>query len=66
MIQAGVNFVRKINVKPILERGLDLDQIAKDYVYMLNKIVAAKPADLAITMHICLVISVQLGSPLVV
>lgn len=34
-------------------RGLDLDQIAKDYVYMLNKIMAAKPADMAITMHIC-------------
>lgn len=35
-------------------RGLDLDQIAKDYVYMVNKMVEAKPAeDLAITMHIC-------------
>ncbi|WGE90119.1 5-methyltetrahydropteroyltriglutamate--homocysteine S-methyltransferase [Actinobacillus arthritidis] len=35
-------------------RGLDLDQIAKDYVYMVNKIVDAKPADdIAITMHIC-------------
>lgn len=39
--------------KSYSERGLDLAQIAKDYVYMLNKIVAAKPADLAITMHIC-------------
>jgi len=39
--------------KTYTDRGLDLDQIAKDYVYMLNKIVAAKPADLAITMHIC-------------
>ena len=39
--------------KAYTERGLDLDQIAKDYVYMINKIVAAKPADLAITMHIC-------------
>ena len=39
--------------KTYTERGLDLDQIAKDYVYMLKKIVAAKPADLAITMHIC-------------
>lgn len=34
-------------------RGFDLDQIAKDYVYMVNKIIDAKPADLAITMHIC-------------
>lgn len=35
-------------------RGFDLDQIAKDYVYMVNKIVDAKPAqDIAITMHIC-------------
>ena len=39
--------------KTYTERGLDLDQIAKDYVYMLNKIVAVKPTDLAITMHIC-------------
>ncbi|MDO4430266.1 MAG: 5-methyltetrahydropteroyltriglutamate--homocysteine S-methyltransferase [Lonepinella koalarum] len=36
------------------DRGFDLDQIARDYVYMLNKIVDAKPADdIAITMHIC-------------
>lgn len=36
------------------ERGFDLDRIAKDYVYMLNKIVDAKPADdIAVTMHIC-------------
>lgn len=34
-------------------RGLDLDQIARDYVYMLNRIVDSKPADMAITMHIC-------------
>ena len=34
-------------------RGFDLDQIAKDYVYMVNKIIEAKPTDLAITMHIC-------------
>lgn len=34
-------------------RGLDLEQMAKDYVYMLNRIVDSKPADMAITMHIC-------------
>lgn len=40
--------------KAYQERGFDLDQIAKDYVYMLNKIVDAKPADdIAVTMHIC-------------
>ncbi|WP_044470893.1 5-methyltetrahydropteroyltriglutamate--homocysteine S-methyltransferase [Mannheimia massilioguelmaensis] len=39
--------------KTYKERGFDLDQIAKDYVYMLNKIADAKPADLALTMHIC-------------
>ncbi|MGF7453012.1 5-methyltetrahydropteroyltriglutamate--homocysteine S-methyltransferase [Pasteurella bettyae] len=39
--------------KTYKERGLDLDQIAKDYVYMLNKIADAKPEDLALTMHIC-------------
>ena len=39
--------------KAYTERGLDLAQIAQDYVYMINKIVAEKPADMAITMHIC-------------
>ncbi len=35
-------------------RGIDLEQVAKDYVYMVNKIVDNKPADdIAITMHIC-------------
>lgn len=35
------------------ERGFDLEQLAKDYVYMVNRIIAAKPADMTITMHIC-------------
>jgi methionine synthase II (cobalamin-independent) len=39
--------------KAYQERGFDLEQIAKDYVYMVNKIIEAKPTDLAITMHIC-------------
>ncbi|PVX32733.1 5-methyltetrahydropteroyltriglutamate--homocysteine methyltransferase [Pasteurella langaaensis DSM 22999] len=40
--------------KAYQDRGVDLDQVARDYVYMLNKIVDAKPApDIAITMHIC-------------
>ena len=34
-------------------RGIDLDKIARDYVALLNRIVDAKPADMALTMHIC-------------
>ena len=34
-------------------RGFDLAQLAKDYVYMINRIVESKPADMAITIHIC-------------
>lgn len=34
-------------------RGLDVDGIAKKYVDMINLALAAKPADMTITMHIC-------------
>ena len=34
-------------------RGFDLDEIARRYVAVINEIIAAKPADLTITMHIC-------------
>ncbi|MCW9733498.1 5-methyltetrahydropteroyltriglutamate--homocysteine S-methyltransferase [Avibacterium sp. 20-15] len=34
-------------------RGFDLEQLAKDYVYMVNRIIAVKPEDMTITMHIC-------------
>lgn len=34
-------------------RGFDLAQLAKDYVYMINRVVESKPADMAITIHIC-------------
>ena len=34
-------------------RGLDLDQIAKNYVKMINEALEAKPEDMTITMHIC-------------
>lgn len=35
------------------KRGIDLAQLAQDYVYMVNKAIADRPADMAITMHIC-------------
>lgn len=35
------------------KRGFDLDEIARRYVAVINEIVAAKPADFTITMHIC-------------
>ena len=34
-------------------RGIDVDQVGHSYVKVLNKILAAKPADLTVTMHIC-------------
>lgn len=34
-------------------RGFDLNKIAHDYVAVINRIVDAKPADMALTMHIC-------------
>lgn len=34
-------------------RGIDLDEVAKKYVRMINKALQAKPADMTITMHIC-------------
>ena len=34
-------------------RGIDVDWVAKRYVEEINKILANKPADLTVTMHIC-------------
>ena len=34
-------------------RGIDVDAVARSYVGVLNRIIAAKPADLTLTMHIC-------------
>lgn len=34
-------------------RGIDVDAVAHSYVGVLNRIIAAKPADLTLTMHIC-------------
>lgn len=34
-------------------RGIDVDQLARNYVKVLNKVLATKPSDLTVTMHIC-------------
>ena len=39
--------------KAYAERGFDLDDIARNYVKVINKALEAKPADMTITMHIC-------------
>jgi len=39
--------------KAYAERGLDLNNIAENYVKMINLALEAKPADMQITMHIC-------------
>lgn len=35
------------------KRGIDVDEVGRKYVYVLNKVLEAKPADMTITMHIC-------------
>lgn len=35
------------------KRGFDLDAVAEAYVAAINEIIADKPADMTITMHIC-------------
>ena len=39
--------------KAYAERGIDVDEIGRKYVYVLNKVLEAKPEDMTITMHIC-------------
>ena len=39
--------------KAYAERGIDVDEVGRKYVYVLNKILEAKPEDMVITMHIC-------------
>ena len=34
-------------------RGIDVDAVARNYVRVLNRILAEKPEDLTITIHIC-------------
>lgn len=41
-------------------RGIDVDAVARSYVGVLNRIIAAKPADLTLTMHAT---SAPRGSP---
>lgn len=35
------------------KHGFDLDQLARDYVSMINEAIAGRPDDMVITMHIC-------------
>jgi 5-methyltetrahydropteroyltriglutamate--homocysteine methyltransferase len=34
-------------------RGIDVDELARKYVALINKVLEAKPDDMTITMHIC-------------
>lgn len=34
-------------------RGVDPDQLAKDYVRLINESIAARPADMTIALHVC-------------
>ena len=35
------------------KRGINVDEVGRKYVYVLNKALEVKPADMTITMHIC-------------
>lgn len=35
------------------KQGFDMNQLAKDYVFMINEAIADRPSDMVITMHIC-------------
>ena len=39
--------------KAYADRGIDVDRVGRLYVECLNKILARKPADMTVTMHIC-------------
>ncbi len=39
--------------KAYADRGFDLDEVAKNYVKVINRALEAKPDDMTITMHIC-------------
>ena len=35
------------------KRGINVDEVGRKYVYVLNKVLEAKPEDMTVTMHIC-------------
>lgn len=39
--------------KAYLDRGIDVDEVGKNYVEVINRILEVKPSDMKITMHIC-------------
>lgn len=39
--------------KNYAQKGINVDEVGRKYVQMINKIIDAKPADMTITMHIC-------------
>ena len=53
MIPSWGEFCSAEKRKAYAERGIDVDEVGRKYVYVLNKILEAKPEDMVITMHIC-------------
>lgn len=47
------HFASEKDVAEYKARGYDIDYIQRKYIETVNKIIAAKPKDLTITMHIC-------------
>jgi 5-methyltetrahydropteroyltriglutamate--homocysteine methyltransferase len=43
----------KDEVDQAKQRGTDVENLAHDYARMINHVLAAKPADMAITTHVC-------------
>ena len=43
----------KDEVEKAKQRGTDVENLAQDYARLINKVLAAKPADMVITTHVC-------------
>jgi 5-methyltetrahydropteroyltriglutamate--homocysteine methyltransferase len=43
----------KEELKKAKDRGLNVDRLAEDYTRVINNAIAAKPADMVITTHVC-------------
>jgi 5-methyltetrahydropteroyltriglutamate--homocysteine methyltransferase len=42
-----------VELQKARDRGLDAERLAQDYAGVINKVLADKPADMAITTHVC-------------
>ncbi len=43
----------QVELKKARDRGLDAERLAQDYAGVINKVLDSRPADMAITTHVC-------------